>query len=66
MQGPLVLFALSDSQPSFEKSAVLSAKPMNNAAGDWMANNTEGTPLVMRPFMNIDKENYSTYVLLKA
>jgi hypothetical protein len=31
-----------------------------------MANSTQGTPVTMRPFMNIDKENYSTYVLLKS
>jgi uncharacterized protein len=66
LHGPLVLFALRDSQPSFDKSSLLAARPMNNAMGDWMANSTEGTPVVMRPFMNIDKENYSTYVLLKS
>jgi uncharacterized protein len=66
LRGPVVLFALADSQPSFGKSALLSAKPMNNAMGDWLATSTEGTPVVMRPFMNIDKENYSTYVLLKS
>lgn len=66
LHGPLVLFGLRDSQPSFDKSSLLAARPMNNAMGDWMANSTEGTPVVMRPFMNIDKENYSTYVLLKS
>ena len=66
MRGPLVLFALRDSQPKFDKAALLSARPMNNSMGDWLANSTEGTPVVMRPFMNIDKENYSTYVLLKS
>jgi uncharacterized protein len=66
VHGPLVLLALADSQPSFDKSALLSARPVNNAMGDWMANSREGTPVVMRPFMNIDKENYSTYVLLKS
>jgi uncharacterized protein len=66
LHGPLVLFALADSQPSFEASGLLRAKPMNNSAGDWLANSTEGTPVTMRPFMNIDKENYSTYFLLKS
>lgn len=66
MRGPLVLFALADSQPSFERSSLLAARSMNNEMGDWLANSTEGTPVVMRPFMNIDKENYSTYVLLKS
>lgn len=62
LRGPLVLFALADSQPTFDKFGLLAAKPMNNAMGDWLAKSTEGTPVVMRPFMNIDKENYSTYV----
>lgn len=66
LRGPLVLFALADSQPTFEKSSLLAAKPMNNANGDWLAKSTEGTPVVMRPFMNIDKENYSTYVKVPA
>lgn len=66
LRGPFVLFALADSQPRFERSSLLAAKPMNNAMGDWLANSAEGTPIVMRPFMNIDKENYSTYVLLKS
>ena len=66
LHGPLVLFALRDSEPSFEESDLLRAKPMQNAAGDWLANSTEGTPVTMRPFMNIDKENYSTYVRMKS
>jgi DUF1680 family protein len=66
LDGPLLLFALGDSQPSFAESGLLRAKPMNNPAGDWQANSTEGTPVTLRPFMNIDKENYSTYVLLKS
>ena len=36
MQGPLVLFAVADSQPSFERNALLQAKPANNATGDWL------------------------------
>ncbi len=66
LRGPLVLFALADSQPSFGKAALLQARPMNNSMGDWIANSTEGTPITMRPFMNIDKENYSTYVKVTA
>ena len=66
LHGPLVLFALADSEPSFEESGLLRAKPMNNPAGDWLANSTEGTPVTMRPFMNIDKETYSTYVRMKS
>jgi DUF1680 family protein len=66
VQGPLVLFAVADAQPSFDKNALLQAKPLNNAAGDWQASSTDGSSVTMRPFMNIDKENYSTYVLLKS
>jgi DUF1680 family protein len=66
MQGPLVLFAVADSQPSFDRNALLQAKPTNNASGDWIANSADGSSVSMRPFMNIDKESYSTYVLLKS
>jgi len=66
VQGPLVLFAVADSQPSFDKNALLQAKPTNNATGDWIAQSADGSTVSMRPFMNIDRESYSTYVLLKA
>jgi uncharacterized protein len=66
VQGPLVLFAVADAQPSFDKNALLQAKPINNATGDWQASSADGSNVTMRPFMNIDKENYSTYVLLKS
>ena len=66
VQGPLVLFAVADSQPTFEKNALLQAKARKNAAGDWMADSADGSSVTMRPFMNIDKETYSTYVLLKS
>jgi uncharacterized protein len=66
LRGPLVLFAIADSQPSFERNALLQAKPANNAAGDWIANSSDGRSVMMRPFMSIDKENYSTYILLKS
>lgn len=66
LQGPLVLFAVADSQPSFRQNALLQAKPANNATRDWLASSVDGSSVTMRPFMNIDKERYSTYVLLKA
>ncbi|HXC42810.1 MAG TPA: beta-L-arabinofuranosidase domain-containing protein [Candidatus Dormibacteraeota bacterium] len=66
MHGPLVLFAVADSQPSFDRNALLQAEPTNNASGDWLANSSDGSRVTMRPFMNIDKESYSTYVLLKS
>jgi DUF1680 family protein len=66
MRGSLVLFAVAELQPSFDKSSLLQAKPTNNFAGDWLADSAEGRSVTMRPFMNIDKESYSTYVLLKS
>jgi uncharacterized protein len=66
IHGPVVLFAIADSQPSFDKSALLRAKPANNAPEDWLANSSDGSSVTMRPFMNIHKESYSTYVLLKT
>jgi DUF1680 family protein len=66
VQGPLVLFAVADSQPSFDRNALLQAKPVNGSKGDWHATTTEGSSITMRPFMNIDKESYSTYVAIKS
>jgi len=66
LQGPLVLFAIADSQPSFDRNGLLQAKPTNNSTGDWTATSANGSSVTMRPFMNIDKENYSTYVVLKS
>ncbi|HTU51840.1 MAG TPA: beta-L-arabinofuranosidase domain-containing protein [Acidobacteriaceae bacterium] len=66
MYGPLVLFAVTDSQPRFDRDGLLQAKPTNNAKGDWIAKSIEGQEITMRPFMNIDKENYSTYAILKS
>ena len=66
MQGPLVLMAVAESQPTFERNALLQAKPMNNAGGDFVANAADGSSITMRPFMTIDKEGYSTYALLKS
>ena len=66
LRGPLVLFAVADSQPSFDRNALLQAKASNNATGDWVASAVDGSSVTMRPFMNIDKENYSTYVMLKS
>jgi len=66
MRGPLVLFAVADSQPAFEGAELLRAQLTNNAAGDSIAKSVDGKPVSMRPFMSIDKESYSTYVLLKS
>jgi DUF1680 family protein len=66
VRGPLVLFAVADSQPSFERGALLKAKAANNATGDCLAKSADGSDVTMRSFMNIDRERYSTYVLLKS
>jgi len=66
MQGPLVLMAIAESQPTFDRNALLQAKAVNNATGDWTANSADGSRITLRPFMTIDKESYSTYVLLKS
>ncbi len=66
VRGPLVLFAVADSQPSFSRAELLRAKLAGNAAGDSVATDVEGKAIFMRPFMSIDKESYSTYVLLKS
>jgi hypothetical protein len=66
MRGPLVLFAVADSQPAFDGAELLRAQMTNNAAGDSIAKSVDGKEISMRPFMSIDKESYSTYVLLKS
>ncbi len=66
LQGPVVLMAVAETQPTFDASSLLRARPMNNAAGDWSATSADGSQVTMRPFMSIDKESYSTYVHLKS
>ncbi len=66
MQGPLALMAVADSQPTFDRRGLLQAKPANNASGDFVAVAANGSNVSMRPFMNIDKETYSTYVRLAS
>jgi uncharacterized protein len=66
VQGPLVLMAVADSQPTFDRDALLRAKATNNATGDWLASSADGSSITMRPFMTIDKETYNTYVQLKS
>ena len=66
VQGPLVLMAVADSQPTFDRDALLKAKATSNTTGDWLASSADGRSITMRPFMTIDKETYSTYVQLKS
>jgi len=66
LRGPLVLFAVADSQPAFDKAELLRAKYTSNAMGDSTAVPADGKSITMRPFMSINKESYNTYVLLKS
>jgi uncharacterized protein len=66
LRGPLVLFAMADDRPSFTESALLQAKPLNNTQGDWTVTSADGSSITMRPFMNLNHENYSAYVQLKS
>ena len=66
LRGPLVLFAVADAQPAFDKAELLRAQPTNNAKGDFLAKNVDGKDVTMRPFMTIEGENYSTYVREKS
>jgi DUF1680 family protein len=66
MRGPLVLFAVADSQPRFDKTELLRASLVNNKAGDSVATSADGKSISMRPFMSIKDESYSTYSLLNG
>jgi len=66
LRGPLVLMAITDSRPEFTESALMQATPVNNAQGDWRASSADGSSVTMRPFMELDHENYSTYLRLKS
>jgi DUF1680 family protein len=66
MRGPLVLFAVADSQPAFDKAELLRARLAGNAAGDSIATAADGKSISMRPFMTIKGESYSTYVRVKS
>jgi DUF1680 family protein len=60
--GPLVLFAITDTQPaqpSLTRADLLAAKRL--ARRTWQVN-TGGAPLKMRPFTDIGDEQYSTYL----
>ena len=66
LRGPLVLFAISDSRPVFDKSELLRTQELNYGNGDCVASAIDGAKVVMRPFMNIGNESYNTYVTLKT
>jgi DUF1680 family protein len=66
VRGPLVLFAIADAQPSFDRNALLQAKAAGSGAEDWLAGSADGSRIRMRPFMKIQNEKYSTYVKLRS
>jgi len=66
LQGPVVLMAVAEMQPTFNGQSLLRARPLNNAAGDWSATSSDGAQVTMRPFMSIDKEIYSTYSRIRS
>jgi DUF1680 family protein len=66
VRGPLVLFAIADAQPSFDRNALLLAKAAGSDAEDWIASSADGSSVRMRPFMKIQNEKYSTYVKLRS
>jgi uncharacterized protein len=57
--GPLVLFAITDTQPSLTRADLLSAKRIGPRI--WQVK-IAGTPLTMLPFTDIEDEQYSTYL----
>ena len=57
--GPLVLFAITDSQPSLARSDLLAAQKTDRRT--WQVK-TSGGPLKLLPFTDIRDEQYSTYL----
>jgi len=57
--GPLVLFAITDSQPALQRADLLAAKRMDKRS--WQVQ-TASAPIKMLPFTDIGEEQYSTYV----
>ncbi len=63
-RGPLVLSAMGDARPAFEKAELLRAQADNT--GDCSALAADGSRVIMRPFTSIADDGYSTYVSLKT
>lgn len=57
--GPLVLFGITDDQPSLTRADLLAAKRLDRRS--WQVNTT-GATLKMLPFTDITDETYSTYL----
>lgn len=59
LHGPLVLFAVTEKQPSLTRANLLGAKRKGQRIWEVA---TAGEPLKMRPFVEIADEPYSTYL----
>lgn len=57
--GPIVLFAITDSDPKVTRAQLLGAR--NTGAQSWQVETADGT-MKMLPFTDIGDEPYSTYV----
>jgi DUF1680 family protein len=57
--GPLVLFAITDTQPLLTRADLLAAKRMDQRS--WQVR-AAGAPVKMLPFTDIGEEQYSTYL----
>jgi hypothetical protein len=59
LNGPLVLFALTDAEPKVTRAQLLAVK--KNGAQNWRVD-AGSDPIKMLPFTAIGDEPYSTYV----
>jgi uncharacterized protein len=57
--GPLVLFAITDNQPSLTRADLLAARRMDQRS--WQVK-AAGAPVRMLPFTDIGEQQYSTYL----
>jgi DUF1680 family protein len=58
--GPLVLFAITDSQPALTRNDLLAAKKVDGRT--WQVTPGAGPPLKLIPFTDIAEQQYSTYL----
>jgi hypothetical protein len=64
---PEAAWSLTESNIArYGKAELLRARPSGNGSGDCTVTSGDGTDVVMRPFMTIKEESYSTYVQMKA
>ncbi len=58
--GPLVLFAITDDQPTLSRADLLAAKRIDRQS--WQVRNTDSATVKFLPFTEIGEEQYSTYL----